>query len=139
MIQVWQTKLENFAAGIVGEPVPFPGGYVHVANVFANEKEAAFLLTNTIFQGWWLNDGVESLVGPCRSTSVGDVLVYNNRAFRCTGTGWKEIQIPVTDEELRRLISSKALVAATLRKSREMCLSDAKAYVIKLRDEMGGR
>lgn len=140
MIEVWHTTNENFAAGIVGEPVPFPGGYVKVAEVFTNELEEAFAATNTIDQAWWLNDNVKALGGPVqRSTSVGDVLVYNGKAFRCAGAGWKEIPLaPVTDEELRELIRKKATVSAIFRKTRDgVGLAVAKEYVIKLRDEMG--
>lgn len=138
MIQVWHTTLANFSAGIVGEPVPFPGGYVHVADVFTNELGEAFEATNTIDRAWWENDNVKALVGPTRSTSVGDVLVYNGRAFRCAGAGWKEITLPPTDDELRKLLKANAMVAAILLKSRELGVAGAKAYVIKLRDEMGG-
>lgn len=54
-----------------------------------------FRLTNSIDTAWYENPEVRALVGPTRSTSVGDVVVLSDetgsRAFRCDPVGWAQI------------------------------------------------
>lgn len=52
-----------------------PDEYVLVAEVETSDPNEAFALTNTGDQVWWLNIGVHACVVPCRSTSVGDIIV----------------------------------------------------------------
>ena len=47
-----------------------------VAELETDNVDEAFLLTNTRDDGdWWLRREVTARVAPCRSTSVGDVIV----------------------------------------------------------------
>ena len=52
------------------------------------------MLTNSIKDGWWNNEGVE-YIGPkpsCRSTSRGDqVLLENGTKYNCAMVGWEKI------------------------------------------------
>lgn len=84
-----------------GERVLTPEHYVLVADVALPDdtrvevaRERAFERTNTIDREWWKNDDVVPIVFPTRSTSVGDVVVVNDRAFRVEGIGWTEITAP---------------------------------------------
>jgi len=75
------------------EPRRFPDGYRAVATVQTDDLEVAFELTNTIHCAWWENEGVEALIGPCRSSSVGDVFVKeDNSRWLVLGAEWKEIR-----------------------------------------------
>ena len=53
----------------------------------------AFRLTNSIDEGWWLNEEVKTLNSDRirRSTSVGDAVVLNDKIFICEAFGWKEV------------------------------------------------
>ena len=54
--------------------------------------EKAFMLTNSINDGWWNNEGVTKLVtGACRSTSTGDMVMVGTKKYMCEAVGWKEI------------------------------------------------
>jgi hypothetical protein len=55
--------------------------------------ERAFTLTNSIDEGWWLNDEVKTLTPDRvrRSTSMGDAVVLNDKTFLCEAFGWKEV------------------------------------------------
>ena len=52
-----------------------PDTFKLVAEVDTNDLTEAFLLTNDMGSDWWLHEQVQVFVMPCRSTSVGDVLV----------------------------------------------------------------
>ena len=52
-----------------------PDGYQLVAEVETESLDDAFRLTNDVDGHWWLNAGVSARRIPCRSTSVGDVIV----------------------------------------------------------------
>lgn len=75
MIEVWQALDMRDAQFEPSMRAAFPVGYIHVANVDTNDLEVAFELTNTIDRAWWSNPGVQAKVSPCRSTSVGDIMV----------------------------------------------------------------
>ena len=70
-------------------------GFTSVAIVEARNLEEVFCLTNHKFsqKPWWENDQVHTggKTG-MRSTSVGDVVVGNEGAFRCEMSGWSEIK-----------------------------------------------
>jgi hypothetical protein len=75
----------------------FPADYKLVADVEAGTLEEAFALTQHIDQNWAKNPGVhpghDALVGECRSTSVGDVIVdEDGRVWRCELIGWSEFK-----------------------------------------------
>ena len=56
--------------------------------------EKAFMLTNSISDGWWNNKGV-TMMGPdksCRSTSGGDMVLLGNKKFKCEAVGWVEMK-----------------------------------------------
>jgi len=75
-----------------GETPQWPEGYRQVAETETDELGKVFELTNTIDSDWWLNEGVKSLVGPCRSSSVGDVVVTSDgKTWRCEMVGWEEL------------------------------------------------
>ena len=79
----------------MGEPVPFDADHYRVvAFVATGDLEEAFRLTNSVDAPWYEGE-VRSLVGPARSTSVGDVVVLTDengqRAFRCDQVGWTQL------------------------------------------------
>lgn len=80
-----------------GAPAPFDAAnYRPVAILQTASLGEVFRLTNSIDEPWYENPtGVRALVGPCRSTSVGDVVVLSDetgsRAFRCDPVGWAQI------------------------------------------------
>ena len=56
--------------------------------------EKAFMLTNSINDGWWNNEGITTMFDgkTCRSTSVGDmILLENGKKFKCENFGWSEV------------------------------------------------
>lgn len=68
----------------------FPDDYELVALVETDNLDHAFELTNTFDMPWWEKDGVRCLK-ETRSTSVGDVLEFKGKLFRCENAGWSEI------------------------------------------------
>jgi|TARA_R110002111_G_C5691759_1_gene344858 hypothetical protein len=49
--------------------------------------------TNTINSAWWRNEEITPMFAgnSCRSTSVGDVVVVDEKKFECEPVGWKEL------------------------------------------------
>lgn len=84
-------------AACAGEGV-FPNEFDLVARVELQEElttdEAlarAFNLTNHVDRPWWTNPGVTKVVSDdVRSTSTGDIVVIDDRAYRCESVGWYE-------------------------------------------------
>lgn len=73
-------------------PCEFPREFTLVARISeCPTLGAAFELTNHINRAWWENPGVERVGPPCRSTSVGDVVVFEGVAYRCELVGWSKI------------------------------------------------
>ena len=67
----------------------FPEEYELVAEVNTDSLDEAFQLTNTTDVEWWFYLGVTAYVSPCRSTSVGDVIVLpNGEPFRVLARGY---------------------------------------------------
>lgn len=74
--QVWQRDHPDFrdcAPAFLAETFPF--GFRHVADVVTEDIRDVFELTNHIEAPFWENPGVTLVKDPCRSTSVGDVIV----------------------------------------------------------------
>jgi hypothetical protein len=71
--------------------------YVKVATVEASDLEDVFKLSNSISGYWCENEGVVVLnpdamgYGGNRSTSVGDVIEYDDRFFMVESFGFEEI------------------------------------------------
>jgi len=92
-IEVWHVRDEHLR-GLRGDDVApaFPEGYRQVAVVeSAASAEDAYRLTNSIHCGWWEHAQVRSLVGPCRSTSVGDVVVVGGVPMICDRVGFSAL------------------------------------------------
>ena len=55
--------------------------------------EKAFMMTNSINDAWWNNEGVTKLFGggACRSTSAGDMILIGTKKYKCETVGWKEV------------------------------------------------
>lgn len=64
-----------------------------VATVKTKTLEAAFCLTNNIDQAWSENVEVTTEEKNLRSTSIGDVLVYEGIAFLVTISGFNKVNI----------------------------------------------
>lgn len=65
---------------------------VPVAMVRADDPEKAFTLTNHIDNDWTKNaDVIKVTPAPCRSTSVGDVLIGGSKAYVVERAGFSEI------------------------------------------------
>ena len=68
--------------------------FVEVEKALSNldKCEKAFMLTNSINDAWWNNDGVTKVVrGACRSTSTGDTVMIGTNKYVCEAVGWKEL------------------------------------------------
>ena len=91
MIKVYHATQPTFAS--CGDQPSWPDAYKLVARVDSLCKEVAFEKTNHITHAWWENTEVE-LVGESsqRSTSVGDVMVSDDEAWRVLGVGYEQIQ-----------------------------------------------
>jgi hypothetical protein len=52
--------------------------------------EKAFMLTNSINDAWWNNEGVTKMFPEegCRSTSVGDMVLIGKEKYMCDSSGW---------------------------------------------------
>ena len=52
--------------------------------------EKAFMLTNSINDAWWNNEGVTPMFPEkgCRSTSVGDMVLVGKEKYVCDSSGW---------------------------------------------------
>lgn len=69
----------------------FPDDFVEVAEVASEELGEVYALTNHIDQDWTLNEGVKAN-GPCRSTSMGDVVVLSDGTVHlCCAVGWQAV------------------------------------------------
>lgn len=63
-----------------------------VAEVDTCNLDKAFALTNNTDQDWTLNRGVRAFVDPCRSTSVGDVIVTpDDEAYIVLSRGFRSL------------------------------------------------
>jgi len=52
--------------------------------------ERAFMLTNSVNDAWWNNEGVTPMFPEkgCRSTSVGDMVLVGKEKYLCDSSGW---------------------------------------------------
>ena len=52
--------------------------------------EKAFMLTNSVHDAWWNNEGVTPMFPEkgCRSTSVGDMILVGKEKYLCDSFGW---------------------------------------------------
>ena len=66
--------------------------YELVAEVNTNNKDVAFDLTQNMDESWSLNQNVTTKSEDARSTSVGDVVVYNGEFFIVDTYGWKSVK-----------------------------------------------
>lgn len=70
----------------------FPQDYELVAEVEANNIGDVFYFTNHVDHAWWEHQNVRKVVGrPCRSTSVGDIVVSNEIVSLCRVVGWSDL------------------------------------------------
>ena len=70
----------------------FPEDYQLVAEVKTDDVDDAYYSTNDLGNDWWLNEGVTAHVVPCRSTSIGDVLVLpDGKRFRVHPRGFRRL------------------------------------------------
>lgn len=89
--EVWHDDHPTFMA-THDRAMRWPTDFTHVATVEAPALGAVFQLTNHIDAAWTENTGVTAHVGRPRSTSVGDVVVDENReAWICAMVGWEKI------------------------------------------------
>ena len=58
-----------------------------------DKLEKAFMLTNSISDAWWKNEGVTPMFpdASCRSTSVGDMVLIGKTKYKCDSFGWSKI------------------------------------------------
>ena len=100
-IQVSHAKEPTFGHG---EHPAYPEGYKMVALLDVPEKwdgenteylaGYAFSKTNHVDGEWWDNEGVTRIGPPCRSTSVGDVVVLpDGRVLRYENAGFAEVTV----------------------------------------------
>ena len=74
------------------EDVPTTVAFVDVEKTLTdiNKCEKAFMLTNSINDGWWNNENVTKMFGgaACRSTSTGDMVLIGTTKYKCEAIGW---------------------------------------------------
>ena len=72
---------------------PHTVAFVHVdKDLLETQKcDKAFMLTNSIEDGWWNNKDVTAMFpnDGCRSTSVGDQVLVGNTKYVCSPYGWE--------------------------------------------------
>ena len=78
------------------EDAPTTVAFVEVEKTASDTSklETAFMLTNSINDGWWNNEGITTMFDgkTCRSTSVGDmILLASGKKFKCENFGWSEV------------------------------------------------
>ena len=58
-----------------------------------SKLEKAFMLTNSVNDAWWKNEGVTPMFPEkgCRSTSVGDMVLIGTEKYKCDPMGWSLI------------------------------------------------
>ena len=64
------------------------------ASLSAEDKcEKAFMLTNSITDAWWNNEGVTKMFPDktCRSTSTGDMVLIGTEKYLCEAEGWSKV------------------------------------------------
>ena len=65
---------------------------VEVSSKLSTESklEEAFMLTNSVNDAWWNNEGVTPMFPDkgCRSTSVGDMVLVGKEKYLCDRMGW---------------------------------------------------
>ena len=75
------------------EDAPTTVAFVEVDPALSDMKkcEKAFMLTNSINDAWWNNEGVTKLFGgdACRSTSTGDMVLIGTKKYKCAFIGWE--------------------------------------------------
>ena len=78
------------------EDAPTTVAFVEVDPALSDmEKcEKAFMLTNSINDARWNNEGVTKLFGgnACRSTSTGDMVLVGTKKYMCDHVGWMEVE-----------------------------------------------
>jgi hypothetical protein len=78
------------------EVVPTTVAFVEVEAALPLRKklEIAFVKTNSIYDGWWRNEGVDYIAPEkaCRSTSVGDMVLVGKDKYVCGMMGWKTLE-----------------------------------------------
>ena len=63
-----------------------------VAEVDTDDLDEAFRLTNNIMHLWVINNGVKAVEGvQHRSTSVGDLLEWNDKSYVVESVGFREL------------------------------------------------
>ena len=71
---------------------PHVVGMIEVSSkLTTTEKlEKAFMMTNSVHDAWWNNEGVTPMFPEkgCRSTSVGDMILVGKEKYLCDSFGW---------------------------------------------------
>ena len=77
------------------EDAPTTVAFVEVEKTASDTSklETAFMLTNSINDGWWNNKEVTKMFGgpACRSTSTGDMVLVGTTKYKCDANGWSEV------------------------------------------------
>ena len=52
-----------------------------------------YILTNSVEDAWWNNEGVTPMFDGkgCRSTSVGDMVLIGKEKYKCESMGWSKV------------------------------------------------
>lgn len=97
MITVWHNP--NFI--MTGREEPSMEEFIKndcepVANVYTDDLEEAYRLTNTIDTVWWENKGVDTIRGGYRSTSMGDYMDRDGVVYQVAAVGFVKVGELVT-------------------------------------------
>ena len=94
MINLLCEKAAVIHVGEGGRPTTVALVDVEKAGTDMKKLETAFMKTNSINDGWWVNEGITKMFdgATCRSTSVGDmVLLSSGKKYKCEMAGWSEV------------------------------------------------
>ena len=101
MIHIWHLKdIKESVQTYLDKPgANFPDAFVKAATIqlLHNEKPAdalnrAYRMTQNDDYAWTNKKSIVSTGQSGRSTSVGDVIMVNDKAWRCMPVGWQEVQ-----------------------------------------------
>ena len=81
----------DYRDGIAPTTVAFVSVDKNLSDVKKCEK--AFMLTNSIEDAWWNNEGVTKMFPDktCRSTSTGDMVLIGTEKYLCEAEGWSKV------------------------------------------------
>ena len=97
------------------------GLYKEVAHLEAVDLERVFRLTNHVDEDWTEGEAISCVKSPCRSTSVGDIVMDEaSKLHSCESFGWEELSEELASQFMSHLGSKIELLEPDPNASPEM-------------------